>query len=89
MKRTPTEATSLFIKVTDSHNQPIRGLWKRGSRYYAQLAMPVAGGGMKMKRVPLEASTDAEARHIRRGCRDVPGGRHRECEAAQDGGRVP
>jgi integrase len=43
-----------FAKVTDGRKQPIRGLWKRGERYYAQLKVENAITGIKKtKRVPL------------------------------------
>lgn len=43
-----------FSKVVDGRKQPIRGLWIRGERYYAQLKIenPITGI-KKTKRVPL------------------------------------
>src|SRR5437667_9036814 len=43
-----------FAKVMDGRKQPIRGLWLRGSRYYAQLKVenPITGI-KKTRRVPL------------------------------------
>jgi integrase len=46
-----------FIPVRDSRKQKIRGLWKRGTRYYAQLR--VDG---KPKRIPLIADNLDDAR---------------------------
>jgi integrase len=43
-----------FAKVLDGRKQPIRGLWIRNSRYYAQLKIENAITGIKKtKRVPL------------------------------------
>jgi hypothetical protein len=57
IKTTSTFKThaSKFAKVLNGRKQPIRGLWKRDERYYAQLAIenPVTGV-KKMKRVPLK-----------------------------------
>jgi integrase len=43
-----------FAKVLDGRKQPIRGLWIRGSRYYARLSVenPITGV-KKTRRVPL------------------------------------
>src|ERR1035437_10273998 len=43
-----------FLKVLDGRRQPIRGLWIRGTRYYAQLRVenPITGV-KKTRRVPL------------------------------------
>lgn len=43
-----------FAKVLDGRKQPIRGLWIRGSRYYARLSVetPITGVN-KTRRVPL------------------------------------
>jgi integrase len=45
-----------FIRVLDGRKQPVRGLWKRGEIYYAQLVKD----GHQMKR-RLDAQTNAEA----------------------------
>lgn len=43
-----------FAKVMDGRKQPVRGLWKRGERYYAQLNIENAITGVKKtKRVKL------------------------------------
>src|SRR5262245_11717629 len=43
-----------FAKVFDGRKQPIRGLWIRNGRYYAQLAVEDPTNGTKrVKRVPL------------------------------------
>lgn len=43
-----------FVKVLDGRKQPIRGLWKRGERFYAQLMVENPVTGVKrVKRVPM------------------------------------
>jgi integrase len=44
----------IFAKVFDGRKQPIRGLWKRGERFYARLNVenPITGV-VKTRRVPL------------------------------------
>jgi integrase len=43
-----------FVKVVDGRKQPIRGLWQRNGRFYAQLALEDATTGVKQtRRVPL------------------------------------
>ncbi len=43
-----------FTKVRDGRKQPIRGLWKRNDRYYAQLTVfdPITGKN-RVQRIPL------------------------------------
>ena len=44
-----------YSKVMDKRKRPIRGLWERNGRYYAQLTVEDQITGMKqVKRVPLE-----------------------------------
>lgn len=52
-----------YRKVLDQRKRPIRGLWQRNDRYYAQVAVEDSVTGIKrVKRVPLEgATTDAQA----------------------------
>jgi integrase len=52
-----------YKKVLDQRKRPIRGLWSRNGRYYAQLTVEDPHTGLKqVKRVPLEgALTDAQA----------------------------
>src|SRR5450755_433434 len=52
-----------YSKVMDKRKRPIRGLWERNGRYYAQLTVEDQVTGIKrVKRVPLEGvSTDAQA----------------------------
>lgn len=50
-----------FSKVVDGRKQPIRGLWQRGARFYAQLKFEdAATGEKKTRRVPL-ADKDGNA----------------------------
>lgn len=52
-----------YSKVVDKRKRPIRGLWERNGRYYAQLTVEDQVTGIKqVRRVPLEGvSTDAQA----------------------------
>ena len=52
-----------YSKVVDKRKRPIRGLWERNGRYYAQLTVEDQITGLKqVKRVPMEGvSTDAQA----------------------------
>src|SRR5688572_29334435 len=52
-----------YKKVLDQRKRPIRGLWQRNGRYYAQVTIEDQHTGFKqVKRVPLEgAATDAQA----------------------------
>jgi len=44
-----------YSKVMDKRKRPIRGLWERNGRYYAQLAVEDQVTGIKqVKRVPME-----------------------------------
>jgi len=56
-------ADSTYKKVLDKRKHPIRGLWVRNERYYAQITIEDPVSGVKqVKRVPLEgATTDAQA----------------------------
>jgi integrase len=51
-----------FLPVLDSRKRKIRGLWRRGDRYYAQLRMDIGNGQSKPKRIPLTAITLDQAR---------------------------
>jgi len=51
-----------YQKVTDGRKRPIRGLWIRGSRYYARIAVEDFNTGRKqVRRVPLDADSVAQA----------------------------
>src|SRR5271170_3026165 len=45
---------AMFSKVLDGRKQPVRGLWERNGRFYAQLTVenPITGV-KKVRRVPL------------------------------------
>ena len=55
--------TARYQKVCDARKHPVRGLWIRNDRYYAQITVEESETGLKtVKRVPLEgANTDAQA----------------------------
>ena len=52
-----------YKKVMDQRKRPIRGLWRRNARYYAQVTIEDPNTGVKhVRRVPLEgATTDSQA----------------------------
>jgi integrase len=54
---------SRYNKVLDQRKRPIRGLWERNGRFYAQITVEDQTTGVKrVKRVPLEgATTNAQA----------------------------
>ena len=56
-----SEHAGRFVAVFDSRKRKIRGLWKRGTRYYAQMRMDTGDGRTKPKRIPLDAKTLDEA----------------------------
>lgn len=58
----PTErnASPQFKKVKDSRGHKVRGLWKRGARFYSQMTV-FDNGGPKTRRVPLKATTIPDA----------------------------
>ncbi len=57
-----SHAAAKFLPVRDSRKRKIRGLWRRGDRYYAQLRIEVGNGHSKPKRIPLEATTLDQAK---------------------------
>ena len=54
--------TDKLVAVYDSRKQRVRGLWRRGRRYYAQMWVDTGNGASQPKRVPLAAETLDEAR---------------------------
>lgn len=44
---------SRFLPALNSRKRKIRGLWKRGNRFYVQIRMEVGDGQTKPKRIPL------------------------------------
>lgn len=42
-----------YTKVLDGRKRPIRGLWKRGDRYYARLSVEGDTGRRDVRRIPL------------------------------------
>jgi integrase len=51
-----------FTKVVDRRGQPLRGLWLRGSTYYARITVEDPDGGKRERRLALDASSLSEAR---------------------------
>jgi integrase len=51
-----------FEAVLDSRKRKVRGLWRRGERYYGQLRVDRGNGFTSPRRVALEAGTLEEAR---------------------------
>ena len=56
-----SQAAVKYQKVYDGRKRRVRGLWKRGDTFYAQLSLPDADGNKRVRRVPLEANTTAAA----------------------------
>jgi hypothetical protein len=53
-----THAPEPYQKVLDGRKRPIRGLWIRGSRYYARITVEDINTGHKaVRRMPLEGAT--------------------------------
>ncbi len=50
-----------FTRVVDNRKHRIRGLWKRGDKFYARLAIEDDLGKKTVRRIPLEAETVAQA----------------------------
>lgn len=48
-----------FNSARDARNRKVRGLWKRGERYYAQVRVP---GEKSARKIPLKASTLTDAK---------------------------
>jgi integrase len=80
---TASEHGARFERVLNSRKEKIRGLWKRGLKYYAQLRMEVGNGQTRPKMIPLQAATLDQARaelektrtHYREGKLPSPGHR--------------
>ena len=59
---TPRSRASRFEAVLDSRKRKVRGLWRRGDRYYGQLRVDLGNGCTSPRRVALQANTLEEAR---------------------------
>ena len=57
-----TKTKPQFQKVTDHICRPIRGLWKRGKRFYARVSFTDENGSILDRRIPLKAKSVPEAR---------------------------
>jgi integrase len=62
MKKNHGNDRLMFEAVYDSRKEKIRGLWRRGGRYYAQLRVAGAGGKEYPTKVALSAGDLDEAR---------------------------
>jgi len=70
MKRRATQSDGVqsgnhapsFVAVVDTRKRKIPGLWRRGSRYYAQLRVDLGNGSTAPRRIPLDAETLDDAR---------------------------
>ena len=62
MIKTSGKKPKRFEKVFDGKRQRVRGLWKRGDRYYVQMTLTRPDGNKKATRVALQATTLTEAR---------------------------
>ena len=60
--KTPGGKSGRFEKVYDGKRNPIRGLWKRGKKYYAQITIAFPDGEKKETKRPLNAANLTEAR---------------------------
>jgi integrase len=58
----PQDARFRFEVVYNSRKEKIRGLWRRGERYYAQLRITAPDGSNKPTKIALDASDLDEAR---------------------------
>jgi integrase len=61
-KEQDRSAASNRLRITsarDARNRKVRGLWKRGERYYAQVRVP---GEKSARKIPLTAQTLADAK---------------------------
>jgi integrase len=59
---TPRSRATRFEAVVDSRKRKVRGLWRRGERYYGQLRVDLGNGYTSPRRVALRANTLEEAR---------------------------
>src|SRR5438876_9679944 len=59
---TPRSRVTRFEAVVDSRKRKVRGLWRRGERYYGQLRVELGNGCTSPRRVALQANTREEAR---------------------------
>ena len=57
--KTHKQAAVKYQKGYGGCKRRVRGLWKRGDTFYAQLSLPDADGNRRVRRVPLEANSTA------------------------------
>jgi len=58
----PRSRAPRFEAVLDSRKRKVRGLWRRGDCYYAQLRVDLGNGRTAPRRLSLEANTLEEAK---------------------------
>src|SRR5438309_6937079 len=58
----PRARVPRFEAVLDSRKRKVRGLWRRGDCYYAQLRIDLGNGRTAPRRLSLEANTLEEAK---------------------------
>ena len=56
------EKKAAYERVLDGRKQPIRGLWRRGEKFYARLTVQDKSGNKLEKRIPLTARNGSDAR---------------------------
>ncbi len=52
----------VFEPVLDESNHPVRGLWKRGDKFYARLNLRDSAGQSKQRRIPLSSQSVIQAK---------------------------
>jgi integrase len=80
-----------FAKVLDGRKQPVRGLWQRNGRFYAQISVEDFSTGQKrVKRVPLMNPEDEPAESVAQAIAAINGLRtHRSEDTLPKLGRTP
>jgi hypothetical protein len=82
-----SKPTKPFRRVKDRRGSPIRGLWKRGTRYYGRIVIKESGKPSVDRRVGLDAGTVPEAKaELQRLRSNPPAGKE---QARKDTGQVP
>lgn len=79
--------TKPFKRVKDRRGSPIRGLWKRGTKYYGRIVIKEPGKPSVDRRVGLDAGTVPEAKaELQRLRSNPPAGKE---QARKETGQVP
>ena len=61
----PQSTKTQFSKVTDSRGRPVRGLWQRNGRFYAQLRVPGKKSPIKVPLLDPDGKPLQTVRHAR------------------------